>query len=134
MNNKIISNKYLLLTATILSAMMLAASPVASSLLPTAAFAAPDNGDIEVEPTVQTDVPTGVNVNVDPDVIFSEDCEDIDASDETEQVNDQPAEQEALSDSEVGEGGTLISPDIQTVQETAINHNEDHEYLVVIPS
>jgi hypothetical protein len=198
MSNKIISNKYLLLTATILSAMMLAASPMPSSLLPTAAFAAPDNGDIAVEPTVQTDVPTGVNVNVDPDVIFSEDCEDIDAaeeteqvndqpvrqedndntdvgdggivaeptvqtavltgvnvnvdtdvfivwqcedgtvdidsSDETEQVNDQPAEQEAVSDSEVGEGGALISPDTQTVQETALNHNEDNEYLIVIPS
>jgi hypothetical protein len=128
MSNKIIPNKYLLLTATILSAMMLATSAV-PSLLPTIAFAEPS--DLVVDPTTQTDVETGVNVNVDPDVIFSEDCEDIDAAEETEQENNQPVEQEDNNNNDVGDGGLVVEPTTQTAALTGLNINVDTDVFVV---
>jgi hypothetical protein len=128
MSNKIISNKYVLLTATILSALMVVTSAV-PSLLPTIAFAQPS--DVEVDPTTQTDVPTGVNVNVDPDVIFSEDCEDIDAAEETEQVNQQPVEQKDNNNNDVDDGGLLVEPTVQTAALTGLNINVDTDVFIV---
>jgi hypothetical protein len=192
MTNKIISNKYALLIATVLSAMMLATSATPSLFPTTAAYAASDDLEVVVDPTVQTDVETEVNVDVDPDVHISTDCEDlngdneeveqeiklpidqedndegqgdvvaeptvqtavqtgvnvyvapdvfviigcddgtVEVSDEEEitQINDEPTNQEATSDSE---GDLLISPDIQTARETAINYNNDDDIVVLAP-
>jgi hypothetical protein len=189
MTNRIISNKYALLTATVLSAMMLATSAVPSLFPTTAAYA---DVEVVVEPTVQTDVETEVNVDVEPDVHISDDCEDlngdneeveqvnelpinqqdhndnegdvvveptvqtavqtgvnvyvspdvfviigcddgtVETSDEEDvtQINDEPTTQEATSDSE---GDLLISPDIQTARETAINYNNDDDIVVLAP-
>jgi hypothetical protein len=190
MTNKIISNKYALLTATVVSAMMLATSAVPSLFPTTAAYAE----EVVVEPTLQTDVETEVNVDVDPDVHISDDCEDlngdneeveqiielpvnqkdhndnegdivveptvqtavqtglnvivspdvfvilgcddddtVEVSDEEEvtQITDEPTIQEATSDSE---GDLLISPDIQTTRETGINYRNDKDVVAVVPS
>jgi hypothetical protein len=129
MSNKIIPNKYVLLTATILSAMMLAASPV-PSLLPTTAFAASD--DVVVDPTSQTDAETGVNVEVNPDVHISDDCEDLNDADEIEQVNDQPINQEDQKNNDVGEDGIVVEPTVQTAVQTGLNVNVDPDVFVVI--
>jgi hypothetical protein len=129
MSNKIIPNKYVLLTATILSAMMLAASPV-PSLLPTTAFAASD--DLVVDPTSQTDAETGINIEVSPDVHISDDCEDLDDADETEQVNDQPINQEEQKNNDVGDGGIVIEPTVLTGVATGLNVNVDPDVFIVI--
>src|ERR671923_2208958 len=131
MSNKILPNKYVLLTATILSAMMLAASPV-PSLLPTTAFAASDDGDIVVDPTSQTDAELGVNIEVNPDVLISDDCEDLNDADEIEQVNDQPINQEDQKNNDVGDGGIVVEPTIQTGVATGLNINVDPDVFIVI--
>jgi hypothetical protein len=128
MSNKIISNKYALLTATILSALMVVTSAV-PSLHPTMALA--QASDLEVDPTTQTDVETDLNINVDPDVIFSEDCEDIDAADETEQVNEQPVEQEDNNNNDVDDAGLVVEPTTQTAVLTGLNINVATDVFIV---
>jgi hypothetical protein len=132
MSNKIISNKYVLLTATILSAMMLAGSAVSSLLPTTTAFAASDDGDIVVDPTSQTDVETGLNIEVDPDVLISNDCEDLNDASETEQENDLPVNQEDQNNNDVGDGGIVVEPTVQTAVQTGLNINVDPDVFVVI--
>jgi hypothetical protein len=111
--------------------MMLAASPV-PSLLPTTAFAASDDGDIVVDPTSQTDAELGVNIEVNPDVLISDDCEDLNDADEIEQVNDQPINQEDQKNNDVGDGGIVVEPTIQTGVATGLNINVDPDVFIVI--
>ena len=60
---------------------------------------------------------TAANVNYDNDVFIVMGCDDgsVDISDDDKvtQVNEQSAEQNVQSDSEVGDGGEIISPTIQ---------------------
>jgi hypothetical protein len=158
MSNKIIPNKYMLLIATIVSAMLLAASPMAS-LLPTTAFAEEeeeevsdgdeaqlnvdsnnqeDISDVEesdnsvvVDPTIQTSVQTAVNVNLDNDVVFSTECADIHDDDEVTQVNQQVVDQKVHNNNDVGDGGVIVEPTIQTSVQTAANINNDNDVFIV---
>jgi hypothetical protein len=159
MSNKIIPDKYVLLTATVLSAVMLAVSPMAS-LVPTTAYAQEeeeeevsegdeeaqlnvdykdqeDNSEIEggdnsvvVDPKVQTSVQPAVNVDVNTHVITDEeDCDE--ASDEVNQGNIQFANQEARSDGKVGEGSFYVSPVVQLSTQVALNVYVDTDVILV---
>jgi hypothetical protein len=132
MSNILLSNKYLLLIATILSVMMLAASMV-PSLFSTTAFAASDDDDeIVVDPTIQTSLELDENINVDPDIILSKGCEDINDDDEVTQVNEQTANQEVHKNNDVGDGGVVVEPTIQVSSQTAVNFNVDNDVLIVM--
>jgi hypothetical protein len=124
MSKHAVSNRFVLMIATMLPAMMVAAS-LTMALVPTAAFAQRDihqneGGDwsVIVDPIVQSsvdvDAKTGVNVHVLP-----EDCEE--ASDEESQENNQGSSQEARSDGNVGDNSVYVSPQVQTNTQVASN-------------
>jgi hypothetical protein len=88
-----------------------------------------DDNSITVDPKTQTSVQPGINVNVDTHVIMDEEnCED--ANDEVTQANVQDANQEALSDGEVGEGSIYVSPKLQTSTQIALNVNVDTDVIL----
>ena len=135
MNKITISNKFVLMIATMLPAIMLAAS-LTLSLVPTTAFAQEDNADsnnqsdireneggdnsVVVEPIVQPQVDVDYNVDVSVDVITDEeDCDE--ASDEVSQENNQNPSQEARSDGNVGDNSVFVSPQVQTTTLVAGN-------------
>ena len=142
MNKKILSNKSVLLIATMLSTMMLATSSMAS-LVPTTAFAQEDGssdedrgelavgeGDVEVDPIIQTNVGVDVNTNVDTAVVTDEeDCEE--ASNDVTQEISQPSDQQASRDVEQGEGSLYVNPVIQTNAQVGFNTNVDYDVILV---
>src|SRR5215207_3842241 len=129
MNKTILSNTPVLLIATMVSAIMLAASSI-PSLVPASAFAQKDgstddllaqlnldsnnqsdiaenevdDNSLIVDPTIQTSVETAVNVNNDNGVALSEGCADINDDDEVTQVNEQAADQVVHKNNDVGDG------------------------------
>jgi hypothetical protein len=128
MNKTTISNKFVLMIATMLPAIMLAAS-LTLSLVPATAYAQEDNEDsdnqsdireneegdnsVVVDPIVQPDVDVGYNVDINTHIITDEeDCDE--ASDEESQENDQGSSQEARSDGNVGDNSIYVSPQVQT--------------------
>jgi hypothetical protein len=129
MNKITISNRFVLMIATMLPAIMLAAS-LTLSLVPAAtAFAQEDNADsnnqsdineneggdnsVVIDPIVQPYVDVDYNVDVNTHVITDEeDCDE--ASDETSQENNQNPSQEARSDGNVGDSSIYVSPQVQT--------------------
>src|SRR5215203_835934 len=134
MNKKILSNKSVLLIATMLSTMMLATSSMAS-LVPTTAFAQEDassdedrgevavgEGDVEVDPIIQTNVGTAV-------VTDEEDCEE--ASNDVTQEISQPSDQQASRDVEQGEGSLYVNPVVQTNAQVGFNTNVDYDVILV---
>jgi hypothetical protein len=131
MSNNIFPNKYILITATILSSIMLAPSLV-PSLFPTAAFGASEVGGVIVDHSVQTATQTASNINVDPDVILSVGCGEISDDDEVTQVNDQDADQEVDKNNEVGIGGVIVAPSVQTLVQTAVNVNVDRDVFIIL--
>lgn len=94
------------------------------------------DGGIVVEPTIQVSTQIATNVNTDNDVYIVLGCDDGDAKisddDKVTQQNEQIANQESISDSEVGDGGVLVSPDIQRSTQIATNHNEDNDRVVYV--
>jgi len=142
MNKKILSNKSVLLIATMLSTMMLATSSMAS-LVPTTAFAQEDassdedrgevavgEGDVEVDPIIQTNVGVDVNTNVDTAVVTDEeDCEE--ASNDVTQEISQPSDQQASRDVEQGEGSLYVNPVVQTNAQVGFNTNVDYDVILV---
>jgi len=94
-------------------------------------------GGLIIEPTIQTSVQTAANVNYDNDVFIVMGCDDgsVDISDDDKvtQVNEQSAEQNVQSDSEVGDGGAIISPTIQKAAQTSRNINQDNDRVIMIP-
>jgi hypothetical protein len=129
MNKITISNKFVLMIATMLPAIMLAASLTLSLVPATAAFAQEDNADsdnqsdiseneggdnsVVVDPKVQPAVDVDYNVDVNTHVITDEeDCDE--ASDEESQENNQGSSQEASSDGNVGDNSLYVSPQVQT--------------------
>jgi hypothetical protein len=129
MNKITISNKFVLMIATMLPAIMLAASLTLSLVPATAAFAQEDNADsdnqsdiseneggdnsVVVDPIVQPAVDVDYNVDVNTHVITDEeDCDE--ASDEESQENNQGSSQEASSDGNVGDNSLYVSPQVQT--------------------
>src|SRR5215204_1558153 len=144
MNKKILSNKSVLLIATMLSTMMLATSSMAS-LVPTTAFAQEDGssdedrgelavgeGDVEVDPIIQTNVGVDVNTNVDTAVVTDEeDCEE--ASNDVTQEISQPSDQQASRDVEAGAGSDQLLPTFQRSDQIAQNRQINEDILVEAP-
>ena len=135
MNKITISNKFVLMIATMLPAIMLATS-LTLSLVPVTAFAQEDDGDSEiqsdineneggdnsvvVDPIAQTEVEVDVNVDANTHVISDEeDCDE--ASDEVSQETDQNPSSEARSDGNVGDNSVFVSPQVQTTTLVAGN-------------
>jgi hypothetical protein len=94
-------------------------------------------GGLVIEPTIQTSVQTATNINYDNDVFIVMGCDEggahISDNDEVTQVNQQKTDQEVQSDSEVGDGGSVISPTIQMASQTARNINQDDDRVIMIP-
>jgi hypothetical protein len=142
MNKKIISNKSVLLIATMLSTMMLATSSMAS-LVPTTAFAQNDSaseedrgavevgaGEVGVDPIIQTNVQADVNANVDTAVVTDEEeCEEA-TNDETQQIS-QSSDQQASRDVETGENSLYVNPVVQTSVQAGFNYNVDTDVVLV---
>jgi hypothetical protein len=142
MNKKIISNKSVLLIATMLSTMMLATSSMAS-LVPTTAFAQNDSaseedrgavevgaGEVGVDPIIQTNVQADVNANVDTAVVTDEEeCEEA-TNDETQQIS-QSSDQQASRDVETGENSLYVNPVVQTSVQGGFNYNVDTDVVLV---
>ena len=154
MNSNTVSRKLVLMIATMLSTVMLAASSM-SSLAPATAFAQPDGSvddllaqissssdsqnesrenegganSVTVDPIVQTAVQPAVNVNVATHVITDKaNCEE--ANDNVDQSNDQSADQQGRSDGTVGEGSLYVSPKVQTAQQIGLNVNVDTDVIL----
>src|SRR5215204_2138470 len=109
--NKILSNKSVLLIATMLSTMMLATSSMAS-LAPITAFAQEDVPDMEALLT-----------QVSPDSSSEEDTsandEDTSANDEDTSANDEDTSNNA------GSGDVVVDPVVETAAEADTNVNAD---------
>ena len=129
------SNKFVLMIATMLPAILLATS-LTLSLVPVTAFAQVENADSDIEsdihetedgdnsvtidPIVQTSHDVDMNVDVNTDVITDEeDCDE--ASSEESQENDQGSSQEARSDGDVGDNSIFVSPQVQDTEQVAGN-------------
>jgi hypothetical protein len=136
MNKITISNKFVLMIATMLPAIMLATSLTLSLVPATTAFAQEDNADsdnqsdisendggdnsVVVDPIVQPAVDGKYNIDVNTHVITDEeDCDE--ASDEESQENEQSPSQEASSDGNVGDNSIYVSPQVQTTTLVAGN-------------
>jgi hypothetical protein len=142
MNKKILSNKSVLLIATMLSTMMLATSSMAS-LVPTTAFAQNDSaseedrgavevgaGEVGVDPIIQTNVQADVNANVDTAVVTDEEeCEEA-TNDETQQIS-QSSDQLADRDVQTGENSLYVNPVVQTSVQAGFNYNVDTDVVLV---
>jgi hypothetical protein len=143
MNKITISNRFVLMIATMLPAIMLATS-LTLSLVPVTAFAQEDDGDSEiqsdineneggdnsvvVDPIAQTEVEVDVNVDANTHVISDEeDCDE--ASDEVSQETDQNPSSEARSDGNVGDDSVYVSPKAQTTVLVAENINVDTDVV-----
>jgi hypothetical protein len=128
MSKDTVSNSFVLMIATMLPAIMLAAS-LTLSLVPATAFAQEDNADsniqrdiheneggdnsVIVDPIVQSSADVKLNIGVNTHVITDpEDCNE--ASDEESQENNQGSTQEARSDGNVGDNSVYVSPQVQT--------------------
>jgi hypothetical protein len=143
MNKITISNKFVLMIATMLPAIMLATS-LTLSLVPVTAFAQEVDGDsdnqsdireneggdnsVVVDSIAQTEVDVDLNVDVNTDVITDEeDCDE--ASDEVSQENDQNPSSEARSDGNVGDDSLYVSSQTQTTVLVAENVNVDTDVV-----
>jgi hypothetical protein len=143
MNKITISNRFVLMIATMLPAIMLATA-LTLLLVPVTAFAQEDDGDSEiqsdineneggdnsvvVDPIAQTEVEVDVNVDANTHVISDEeDCDE--ASDEVSQENDQNPSSEARSDGNVGDDSVYVSPKAQTTVLVAENINADTDVV-----
>jgi hypothetical protein len=138
-----ISNRFVLMIATMLPAIMLATS-LTLSLVPVTAFAQEVDGDsdnqsdireneggdnsVVVDSIAQTEVDVDLNVDVNTDVITDEeDCDE--ASDEVSQENDQNPSSEARSDGKVGDDSIYVSSQTQTTVLVAENVNVDTDVV-----
>jgi hypothetical protein len=85
---------------------------------------------VTVDPIIQTEVQTGINVNADTALVMDEeDCED--ANDEVFQGNGQDSNQQARSEGRVGDNGIYVSPKVQTSEQIAYNVNVDVDLVLV---
>jgi hypothetical protein len=143
MNKVTISNKFVLMIATMLPAIMLATS-LTLSLVPVTAFAQEVDGDSDIQSDIheneggdnsvgvdsitQTEVDVDLNVDANTHVINDEeDCDE--ASDEVSQENDQNPSSEARSDGNVGDDGYYVSSQTQTTVLVAENVNVDTDVV-----
>ena len=96
------------------------------------------DGGVLVNPHMQRSTQTAANVNTDNDVYIvlggDDDGGNLEISDDDKvtQLNEQIANQEILSNSEVGDGGVLVNPHMQRSTQTATNYNEDNDRVVLV--
>lgn len=138
MSKHTVSNRFVLMLATMLPAIMLAAS-LTTALVPGTAFAEVQRDiheneggdwDVVVDPIVQVATDVDVNVGVNTHVILDpEDCEE--ANDEESQQNNQESTQEARSDGSVGDNSLYISPQVQSTTQFAGNYYFDTDVVPV---
>ena len=143
MNNNTVSRKVALITAILLSAIMLAASSKLS-LIPATAFAQEDgtagnlaetlveDKSVVVDPSIQLSTQTSTNVNNDNDVAFSVGCADISDDDEVIQTNRQAAEQEVHKNNDLSNSGVVLDPSIQPSTQTAANVYTDNDVYIIL--
>jgi hypothetical protein len=95
------------------------------------------DGGVFLSKIIQESKQTAVNYNADKDVFIVLGCHHenvwISDNDEVTQVNEQSANQEIDSDSEVGDGGVFLSKIIQESKQTAVNHDHDNDGPVFVP-
>jgi hypothetical protein len=135
MSKHTVSNRFVLTLATVLLAVMLAAS-LSMASVPTTAFAQEDStdannqrdihkneggdGSIVVDPIVQPSADLKLNIGANAHVITDpEDCDE--ANDEESQQNNQDSTQEARSDGNVGDNSVYVTPQVQTRTQIAAN-------------
>jgi hypothetical protein len=135
MNKDSTSNRFVLMIATMLPAIMLATS-LTLSLVPATAFAQGDNADsnnqkdvrennggessLIVDPIVQPSVDVNLNIDVNTHVITDpKNCDE--ASDKVSQENKQDPTSEARSDGNVGDNSIYVSPQVQTTTLVGLN-------------
>jgi hypothetical protein len=145
MSKHTISNRFVLMLATMLPAIMVAASLTTASA-PATAFAQEDNtdsnnqrdihqneggdGSIIVDPIVQPSADLKLNIGASAHVITDpEDCDE--ANDEESQQNNQESTQEARSDGNVGDNSVYVSPQVQTRTQIAANLYVDVDVVPV---
>jgi hypothetical protein len=131
MTNNLTSNRYVLSITVVLSAIMLAAS-IVPSFFSTSAFAASDDINLIVDPTTQISIAVDENINVDPDLEFSEGCADVSDNDKVTQVNVQSTDQEVHKNNDVGDGGIVAEPTAQASAQAAANVNVDPDVIIVL--
>jgi hypothetical protein len=148
MKNSILSKKLALFIATMLPAIMLAASPMLSSA-PTAAYAQEideqsvetrenvnDEGEgIAVSPVIQVPIQVSTNVNIDDDIVVDL-CDDgsVESVDNREDTlaNVQSADQGANVNNDVDELGAAASPVVQALVQVGTNANLDTDAIVAL--
>jgi hypothetical protein len=91
-----------------------------------------EHNSVIVDPTIQTSVETAANVNTDNDVALLGGCADINDNDEITQVNEQTPDQVVHKNNEIGDGGVVVDPTIQTSVQTAANVNTDNDVYIVV--
>jgi hypothetical protein len=131
MTNNLTSNRYVLSITVVLSVIMLGAS-IVPSFFSTSAFAASDDINLIVDPTTQISIAVDENINVDPDLEFSEGCADVNDNDEVTQVNEQSTDQEVHKNNDVGDGGVVAEPSAQASAQAAANVNVDPDVIIVL--
>jgi hypothetical protein len=131
MTNNLTSNRYVLSITVVLSVIMLGAS-IVPSFFSTSAFAASDDINLIVDPTTQISIAVDENINVDPDLEFSEGCADVNDNDEVTQVNEQSTDQEVHKNNDVGDGGVVAEPSAQAAAQAAANVNVDPDVIIVL--
>src|SRR5215210_3380935 len=136
MKKDTVSSNVLLMIATMLPAIMLAASLTLSLVPTTTAFAQEDNtgsnnqrdihnneggdGSVIVDPIVQPSLDVKLNVGVNTHVI-TDPARCDEASDEVSQENNQGSTEEARSDGNVGDNSVYVSPQTQTTTMVGAN-------------
>jgi hypothetical protein len=85
---------------------------------------------VTVDPILQNEVQTDLNVNVDTGLVMDEeDCEE--AQNEVVQGNGQQSDQQAGGEGRVGDGDIYVSPKSQLSEQFAMNANVDVDVVLV---
>ncbi len=89
-----------------------------------------ENDFVTVDPILQNEVQTDLNVNVDTGLVMDEeDCEE--AQNEVVQGNGQQSDQQAGGEGRVGDGDFYVSPKSQLSEQFAMNANVDVDVVLV---
>jgi hypothetical protein len=85
------------------------------------------DNSLYISPQVQTTNQLAVNLYVDADLIFAEDCI---PSDNVNQINDLSSNQDASSDVKLGQGSTINNPTYQGADAVALNENVSTDAII----
>jgi hypothetical protein len=85
------------------------------------------DNSLYISPQVQTTNQLAVNLYVDADLIFAEDCI---PSDNVNQINNLSSNQDASSDVKLGQGSTINNPTYQRADAVALNGNVNTDAII----